>query len=186
MYTNDGDVQRLGRLAFPDYTGRKFQVHVCESVNIRSCWEGGSRDFFKFVRLHDMFCSAEMPQQSAYDAPIRGGDDVKLVPGLVCVEHSIFCGKDTGITIHVHAENAPKYLPAPVDLTEDEKTVLSYTKSCKSSYAGISNFRFHEATRRTKITLDRWEAAKASCIVKGLLNKAGALTIDGRNVNVKG
>jgi hypothetical protein len=133
-----------------------------------------------------MFCSAEMPQQSAYDAPIRGGDDVKLVPGLVCVEHSIFCGKDTGITIHVHAENAPKYLPAPVDLTEDEKTVIGYTKSCKSSYAGIPNFRFHEATRRTKITLDRWEAAKASCIVKGLLNKAGALTIDGRNVNVKG
>lgn len=182
MHTNDADVKRIALTAYPDYKGQKFQVVVSSTVNVQSYWDGGSRSFFKFVRLDGSTDTLTVPPQSAYDPQITGADAVPLVPGLACVEHVIFCGKDMGIRIHVHADNAPKLLPALADLTDDEKTVLVYTKSLKSSYNGISNFRYHEAHRRTNITLEQWDAAKASLIAKGLLNKAGALTNEGRNV----
>jgi hypothetical protein len=183
MYTNDPEVIALARKVYPDYTGKKFQVEVKEIINVRSYWEGGSRSFFRFIKLADPNQCINVPAQSAFDTPIIDGDKVPLVPGLACVEHAIFLGKDCGITIHVHPANAPKRLAAPTEaLSEDEKTVLVYTVSTKSSYGGISNFRFHEAHRNTGITLERWEAAKAQLIAKKLLNKAGAVTLDGRNI----
>ncbi|KPL05710.1 hypothetical protein AMJ85_11125, partial [candidate division BRC1 bacterium SM23_51] len=51
-------------------------------------------------------------------------------------------------------------------------------------YAGISNYRFHEAHRQTGITLEQWERGKRALIAKKLLNRAGAATNDGRNVEV--
>ena len=66
--------------------------------------------------------------------------------------------------------------------TADERTVLIATKSLKSSYGGVSNFRFHEANRSTGITLDRYNTAKSTLIGKKLLNAAGAVTIEGRNL----
>ena len=182
MYTNDSDVRRLALTAFPEYNGHRFQVQIAKSVDVRSCWDGGSRSFFKFVRLDGSGDTFTVPQQSAYDPQIIGGDAVDLVPGLACVEHSIFCGRDTGITVYVHPDNAPRYLPAPVEVTDDEKTVLVFTSSLKSSYGGVSNYRYREAHRRTGITLERWDAAKVTLIGKGLLNKAGALTNEGRNL----
>lgn len=182
MFTNHPEVEQLGRLAYPDYTGRKFQVHPCETVNVSSYWEGGTRSFFKFVRLHDMFVSTEIPAQSAFDQKIKGATSVKLIPGLVCVEHTIFCGKDMGICIHVHPENAPRYLHKPVDLTDDEKIVLKFTVGLKSSYAGIKNYQYYEANRKTGITWERWNDAKKQLISKKLLNAAGAVTNEGRNV----
>jgi len=182
MHTNDADVKHIALTAYPDYTGHKFQVVVSSTVNVQSYWDGGSRSFFKFVRLDGSTDTLTVPPQSAYDRPIINGDVVPLVPGLACVEHVIFCGRDLGIRIHVHADNAPKLLPAPVDFTDDEKTVLVYTKSLKSSYGGISNFRYHEAHKRTGITLEQWDAAKATLMDKKFLNKAGALTNEGRNI----
>ena len=35
-----------------------------------------------------------------------------LPSGVICVEHSIFCGKDVGIRIHVNPENLVSMLPA--------------------------------------------------------------------------
>jgi hypothetical protein len=100
---------------------------------------------------------------------------------IACVEHSIFCGKDMGLTIHIHPANANRLLPAPVELTWAERTVLLATMSWKSSYAGVSNYRFVEAQRTCGITLPEWENAKQSLIARKLLNKAGAVTVDGRN-----
>jgi hypothetical protein len=170
--------------AYPGYTGKKFQIKVLEStIDVRSYWDGGSRDYYTFVRL-DTMAVMPIPQQSAFDKQVVGADSVQLIPGMVCVKHSIFCGKDMGLTIYVHPDNAPRLLPAKTDLSDDEKIVLTYTCHLKSSYGGISNFRFHEAHREKKITLEAWEAAKASLIVKGLLDKRGAVTIDGRNADL--
>ena len=182
IHTNDQDVMMIGRAAFPDYSGRKFRVKVAiHPINVRSYWEGGSRTFFKFIKLSDVSKSFEVPAQSAFDRPIEGADSVELVPGLACVSHSYFCGKDMGIEIMVHPDNAPRLLPEPMELTEDEKIVLKYTKGYKACYAGRSNNRLYEAQHYTDITEARWEVAKASCIQKGLLNKAGAITNAGRN-----
>jgi hypothetical protein len=182
MHTNHPEVIRLAQKAFPDYKGKKFQVIVVNGpINVCSYWDGGSRNFYKFMRL-DIGETMEVPQQSAFDPKIKGADAVSLVPGLVCVEHSFSCGKDMGITIMVHSENAPRLIDqTKPELSQDEKIVLCFTRSLKSSYAGISNYRFHEASRAKGITLNQWETAKQSLIDKGLLNKAGALTIDGKN-----
>lgn len=182
FYTNDQDVMTIGRKAFPDYAGRKFRVKVAtHPIDVRSSWDGGSRTYFRFIKLSDASKSFEVPAQSAFDKPIEGADSVELVPGLACVKHSYFCGKDMGIEILVHPENAPRLLPEPVALTDDEQTVLKYTKGFKPCYAGRSNNRLYEAQHHTDITEARWEIAKASCIQKGLLNRAGAITNAGRN-----
>jgi hypothetical protein len=34
-----------------------------------------------------------------------------LPAGVICVEHSIFCGKDVGIRIHLNPENLVSMLP---------------------------------------------------------------------------
>jgi hypothetical protein len=106
---------------------------------------------------------------------------VALEAGRAIVCHKVFCGKDMGLTIYVHPSNLAKLLPKPVELTGHEQTVLSYTASLKSSYGGISNYRFHEAHQRTGIILAEWDAAKQSLISKRLLNKRGAITTQGRN-----
>lgn len=72
-------------------------------------------------------------------------------------------------------------LPCHVELTVDEKIVLSATRSLKSSYNGLSNYRFHEASQTTGITQARWGAALGSLKARKLLNAAGAITDEGKN-----
>ena len=178
----DALVRSLVSRAFPAYTGNKFKLAVSDSpINCASYWDGGSRSYFVFANLATGETSSEVPAQSAFARPVAGLDAVSLPDGFVCLEHSIFCGKDSGITIHIRTSNAAKMLPAQVDLTRFENIVLAYTRCLKSSYAGVSNYRYHEAHAQTGITSEEWDATKASLIARGLLNKAGALTVAGRN-----
>jgi len=188
----DGSVGRIINAAFPGYRGKKVQVKVVEHpINTRSYWDGGSRDYFTFVNLAT-YESMAVPAQSAFDPKIQGADAVRLPAGFVCVRHSIFCGKDTGITIMVHPDNAPLLLPAPgVELTADQKLVLLYTRGRKSSYMGKDRCQMAQedmeyahrcdASKPEPITRERWEAAKASLVTSGHLNKAGAITVTGKN-----
>lgn len=186
IYTNHPDVIALARRAYPDYNGRKYGIEVTEKINVRntSYWDGGSRSYFKFIKLDGTDSTVTVPPQSAFDPQIQGADAVPLQPGLACAEHIIFCGKDMGIRIHVHPENAPKLLPAPTELTEDELTVLKYTAHLKNSYGGETNIRYTRANRTTGITVERWDAAKASLISKKLLMANGSITGEGRNAAI--
>jgi hypothetical protein len=169
------------RRAYPEYTGRRIAVVVQPNpINVQSYWDSGSRSYSKFIRLDGSSDTVTVPDQSPFDAPVQGADHVQLVPGLACVEHIYFLGKQH-VRVHVHPDNAPKFLPAPIELSEDEKIVLAYTRSLKASHSGITNFRFVRANQRKGITLERWNAAKTILIGKGLLNKAGAITNEGRN-----
>jgi len=87
----------------------------------------------------------------------------------------------TSVTVYAHPADITKSIEEKASLSKDELIVLVATRSLKSSYAGISNYRFHSASGQLGITLDRWNAAKESCISKGLLNKAGAITTAGKN-----
>jgi hypothetical protein len=179
---NEKTVKQIVSAAYPDYKGKKVSLHTTDApVNVQSCWQGGSRSYFVFVRLDNMLASGEVPAQSAFDRPILGAEAVSLPRGVVCVERH-FYGSQESITIHCPAESVNGLaLPAPVQVSREEEIVLVATRQLKSSYAGIPNYRLHEARRDTGITTEQWEAAKAGLIVRGLLDKRGALTIAGRN-----
>lgn len=125
-----------------------------------------------------------MPAQSAFDARIAGAEAVRLQAGIVIIERSYFRGKDSGITIYVHPANSNMLaLPAPkAELTWSQQVVLIATCSLKSSYGGISNYRFHEARQRVGITTPEWDTAKAELQAMKFLNAAGAVTSEGRNL----
>jgi hypothetical protein len=189
MHVNLSDpmIQDIITKTFPDYKGRKITVEVCDyPINCASYWDSGCRDYFRFLCIETMKASDEMPAQSAFDTPVKGIDAIKLEPGIVCVKRT-FSGMHEYVSILVHPNNAAKLLPDNnVDLTIDEQIVLVATRSLKSSYAGISNYRFHEA-RSTGITLERWDAAIASLIAKKFLDKRKAITNEGRNaIETKG
>lgn len=184
---NDETMRRIASAAFPEYSGRKFKIMVSDSpINCASYWDGGSRDYFRFLNLETMQVSAVVPAQSAFDKPIQGIDNVTLPLGFACVEHSIFCGKDAGITVHIRPENAAKFLPEPQAVTLNEEIVLQYTRALKNTYQGVSNYRFIEANRDMGIPASEWESAKSALISRGLLDARGAITVAGRNIKTRG
>ena len=180
-HTNHTDVKKIAKAAYPNYNGRKFAVKIANHpLNVSSYWEGGSRDYFVFLRL-DNLQTYEVPPQSMYDPKIKGTESVKIVPGMLCVKHTYFCGKDLGITIYVHPDNAPNLLPdTNTELTRDEKIVLVYTKTYKNTYGGRTDIRFQEA-REKGISLEEWNKAVSSLQDKKMLNKARAITNEGKN-----
>jgi hypothetical protein len=184
IYTDHPEAIALAKRAYPEYNGRTFRIEVApHPINVKSYWDGGSRSYFKFIRLDGSADTLDVPTQSAFDAQIKNADAVPLVPGLACVEHTIFCGKDTGIRIYLHPDNAPRYLPAPVELTDDERIVLKYTAHLKNTYGGRTHIRFTEANHATNITAARWEAAQVTLVTKKLLDARGSITHEGRNAN---
>ena len=181
----DPDAQAAIRLmlaAVPGYRGRKFSVRPQESVDIRSYWDGGSRDTFTFVHLASGRVTPQAPAQSAFDRPIKGADCVTLPEGVGCVSHAIYRGRDLGLTLLIPPANAVLFLPEPASVTDDELIVLGYTGQYKNTYSGRKNIRASKAIRDGKITQDRWTAAQGTLIARKLLTKAGAITPAGRNL----
>lgn len=176
------------------YNGKQFRAHVVEEVtipNYAGLWDGGSRDTYYAM---DFDTGRKLPLSDNFSAPwdkSRKDQIVTLRPGFMVVMHSIFCGKDTGLTFYVHPENARKLLPAPVgEMSDHEKIVLNATRSYKSSYNGQDRYqmarndfsysRIHAG--ESFPSREQWDAAKQSLINKGLLDKRGAITVAGRNV----
>jgi hypothetical protein len=186
MYLNGAEegIRELARAAYPGYKGRTLQWQVSTNVELQGTyWEGGSRSTYAGVNLSTRQ-SATLPH---YDPPQFGGPTttpvVPVQPGMAIVEHKIFLGKDLGLTFYVHPNDAPNLLPAPADTTDDEKIVLAFTGSLKNTYGGQKDIRFREANSQYKITQERWTEAQDTLKERKLLNKAGSITPDGRNVN---
>ena len=97
------------------------------------------------------------------------------------VQHTNSYGGRRHLHIYVHPDDAPRLLPPAEGVTDNEKIVLTYTARLKNTYGGETNIRFREASRETKITAGEWENAKTALISRKLLNKAGAITVAGRN-----
>ena len=183
MYHTDNKdhlVKRVCQAAYPNYRGRTIKINYTESVNMASYWDGGSRDYFEIVRLSDCQCMS-IPAQSAFDIRLEGVDNFTIPEGFVVVEHSIFCGKDLGLTIHARPDGSLT-LDKPKDvLSEIEINVLRATAGLKSSYAGISDLRAHELKRKYNYTQAEVDNARRSLIDKGLMTKNKAINNAGRN-----
>ena len=93
---------------FPQYKGRKIRVELANKVYIHDTnWSGGTRNKYMALQSNGDF--------NAYNAPApwvnkEEGKAIDMVPGMMIVMHTIFCGKDIGITIYIHPSNAPKWI----------------------------------------------------------------------------
>jgi hypothetical protein len=178
------------------YAGKKYRAVIADSVFIPShagLWDSGSRTTFEAIHLET---GERRPASDNMSAPwdsSRQDARVELKDGFAIVSHSVFCGKDMGLTIYVRPENAAAMLPAPVELAPVAKLILKYTKERKSSYMGRDRYDMAADDMRyggsaikalgveTMPSRDEWNAAKNSLIAAGFLNKAGAITTKGKN-----
>jgi len=174
-------VNQLLRQVIPDYNGNKISIEVSETVNfLGTLWSGGCRSVYHIVNLANNN-NERIPNQPFLSRSPMHETDINLANGIAVVEYRQ--GQYEYVVITIHPSNVNNELiPATPNIPEDHKIVLEATRGLKSSYAGIKNYRFHTSNARTGITLDRWNKAKAELIALGHLNKAGAITITGRNL----
>lgn len=95
-------VKRVLAATFPLYRGRKIKARTWTGPKrLQNYWDGGTRSYYCAVRVEDGaiagFGTDNPFQRSAHEP-------VDLPAGVLLIEHSIFCGKDMGITIWGRAE----------------------------------------------------------------------------------
>lgn len=104
------DIRWLTDLAFLTRK-RMVRIHPCESVSFfNTFWDGGSKNSYKAVKLETGETASPILGSSPWNA-IAEGQTVKLEPGIVIVEESVFCGKFMSLTVHIHPDNLVKFLP---------------------------------------------------------------------------
>lgn len=176
---NESSVQKIISSTFPNQTCRKVQARIANTVRFSGTqWDSGCRDSYRIYELSTgkSVGIAEAPflQKSA----LHDSDHEIPVGYLVVKYHQ---GRVNYFELIGPSENINPMLPAPTELSEDERIVLVATRSYKSSYGGQKNYRFYTARQKTGITQDRWEAAKEKLIKDKMLDKRGAITVSGRN-----
>lgn len=91
------DQRAIAKRAYPEYKGRKFRVSTRSVYFMQDYWSEGSRNYVVAVNLE----TGEIghPTQMVHN-PFNGSAHAKLtIPaGFALIEHSIFCGKDCGLT----------------------------------------------------------------------------------------
>ena len=105
LHFDRNDIPSTLLRAVDGYSGRKFRVTARESVTLTDMqWSGGTRSTYTVVNLatgetKPITDPRPFPQNQYTPEPI------KTVNDWCVVEHSMFCGKDMGITFHVHPDN---------------------------------------------------------------------------------
>jgi hypothetical protein len=159
------------------YTGKKFKAVICETATIPSdagLWSGGSRSTYRMVKLSDGANFAPVNHNSSPWNGERREINVQLPPGVALVEHSIFCGKDSGLTFYINPADAPAYLPAAVSISDNARKALGVICGLKSAYRA-------EEYARLGMNAADIATAKAELLAAGLITTQGAVTPKGRN-----
>lgn len=178
IFLNLPEVRLLVEKTFPEYKGKKFSVMPRSGrMDLSSFWNSGSKSYHALINLNTGIVQ-KIPENGG---PFQRGKIEMEIPANIAVV-TWQLGAYEHVVISIHPDNLNRFvLPAPDQLTREEKIVLSATRSLKSSYAGVSNYRFREANQITGISLESWNTAKENLIKNGFLNKAGAITDKGRN-----
>lgn len=101
--TSNQFVKQTAKTAFPGWKGRKFYVDTLEKPRrLSSYWDGGSRDEYRVVCLQTG--NVTYPP-TVYPFGGENNPDYQPQAGFALVEHSVFCGKDSGCTVYLHPED---------------------------------------------------------------------------------
>lgn len=168
------EMQELASRVF-GYKGKSFRTYVQDSYTLSEYWSGGTKSRCALVKRDGL--EIHYPSNATTN-PFNAvaHQTFQIPPGTFVIEHKYFRGNDMGITFYVRpGEMDTAILPPQIELTLDEKIVLTFTCRYKSSY------RLDEAARYTKITRARWDEAKHSLIERKLLKRNGAVTVEARN-----
>lgn len=181
-----GLLDRALRAAFPDCTVANvtlFAGRPTIDLTEANYWSSGYRRMYAVIRLAD--CKV-MPIPSAHPAFER---NVAMDPAL----RSFHIPPEAAVIVRVYSGTrqylevwtsnpTPMLEPPKADLTRAEAIMLHLTAGLKSSYAGISDYRAHEAKREYGLTDERIAAARVALKARKLLNAAGAITNAGKNL----
>ncbi len=175
------------------YNGRKFKARVVTEMEIpadHGLWSGGSRDTYEAVCLSSGKRIPALGQQAAPwdESRQRGNYKITLKPGFAVVRHTLFCGKDMGLTFFVRPEDTNTLaIEAKAEFDATERLVLIGTASFKSSYNGKDRYQMVADGLRWKQdappmpSRDDWNAAVDRLIARKLLRKNKSITPAGRN-----
>lgn len=99
-------VRQIIKRCYPNYKGRKISISDNMPSRVSSYWDGGSRTYYKFYqpstdKLIDV--GSNHPWFESHK-PSEFNKDL-LPDSVVLVAHTIFCGKDLGITIYCKQPN---------------------------------------------------------------------------------
>lgn len=110
MKLNKKQIAPVLKSSFPEYKGRKFKVVFTPNCYLFDTnWSGGSKSSYVFLTAD--LKAHTLPSFAPWNNPIEGRE-IQLNENFIVVEHSFFCGQDSGITIHAHPCYAPLLLPA--------------------------------------------------------------------------
>ena len=105
-------IKDIVKRCFPDYRGRKIKVQpFTHAMELNSYWDGGSRDYWTFYDLKSHKVMADVHSNHPAFEPGRPRHLPKLPDDVLLLRHSIFMGKDIGITIYANQANIPNLLP---------------------------------------------------------------------------
>ncbi len=106
LSASDPLVKRLLSVSFPEYRGRKISAALWTApLSLDLNWDGGSKDEVVLIdfaagRIGRLRCPSPWA--------VGAHDPLIAPPDSILVVHSIFCGKEAGITFYVRrGANAP-------------------------------------------------------------------------------
>jgi hypothetical protein len=95
---------------FPNYRGNKVSIHFQNQITFSDTnWGGGTKNEYAAVASDGRTARMDTPAPwlNAYE-----GVTQPIGENVLVVEHTIFCGKDLGITIYANTCHMPKWLEA--------------------------------------------------------------------------
>jgi hypothetical protein len=110
MPVKRAQVDKLIKAAGIHYTGRKIKMKFTNEITFwETNWSGGTRN--KYIGVKGDGSSLQYSAPAPWVNPIEG-KTFEMTKDVIIIEHSIFCGKDCGLTIFVHSSYLPKWLPS--------------------------------------------------------------------------
>ena len=98
-------VKQLIAATFPEYRGRKVAVRYWRGPRqLENYWSGGSRSDW---RLIDPYRGVAATTDDMHNPFTKAAHEAWDLPrGMIAVEHDIFCGKDMGLRVYIHRDDA--------------------------------------------------------------------------------
>ena len=105
------EVKELIAQTYPEYKGRKIFVEKSDIYHMENYWSGGTKRYAIAIKLATM---ETMPAPDITTNPYHGEAhvDIAIPDGFAIVEHTIFCGRDIGISVIVNSNTFPKMITA--------------------------------------------------------------------------